>query len=134
MATVKTGENDKFELHSTVYSIDHSRTKVASFLFFPQYGPGGVFYKMSKTCLTTKYDKYEYTACLFVSVKQQAFPQPSTQIGKRPHWVSQGGETGYVLEMGAGDTSGCPGGQSRRSLVNNYLFIAGISYFSYREQ
>ena len=86
--------------------------------FYLQYGPKGVFYKLKSSCLKKKSDHYEYTLCLFDSVKQQAFPAASTLIGSQPHWVSQGGEAGFVLEMSQGSAINCPDGRSRHTLVS----------------
>ena len=83
---------------------------------FQYYGPAGVFYKLSLSCLDIKHEKYEYTVCPFHSVKQQAFPSPSKSLGRMARWEST--ELGdYRLRMYNGDAELCPVGTSRNSLV-----------------
>ncbi|KAL4218365.1 hypothetical protein ACF0H5_023102 [Mactra antiquata] len=87
------------------------------------YGPNGVFYKLSLECFEFDSVEYKYKLCPFHSVTQQAFPNPPTDIGKVPVWkVKLPGH--YALKMDKGDASRCPYGKTRSTVIN---FICGLT-------
>lgn len=87
-----------------------------------EFGPDGIFFKLSQSCFTFKSSGYEYTVCPFKSVKQQHFPQASKSLGERPVW-SYMSDGLYILNMEDGSSHLCPN-ESRKSIIS---FLCGIT-------
>lgn len=88
-----------------------------------QYGPNGVFYKLSSECFEYDAHEYKYKLCPFKSVSQQAFPSAPIDLGKSPIWkIKLPGH--FVLKMDKGDSSRCPMGKPRNTVVT---FICGLT-------
>ncbi|XP_055871811.1 glucosidase 2 subunit beta-like isoform X1 [Biomphalaria glabrata] len=79
------------------------------------YGPGGIFYPLSKQCYKIKADVYEYEVCPFVKVSQESFPHPAVILGRSPSLGSENGE--HLLIMEQGDSNLCPFGRGRKSKI-----------------
>ncbi|XP_045182305.2 glucosidase 2 subunit beta-like [Mercenaria mercenaria] len=88
-----------------------------------QYGPQGVFYKLSTECYEYDAHEYKYKLCPFKSVSQQAFPSAAIDLGKTPVWkIRLPGH--FVLKMDKGDASRCPMGKHRNTVIT---FICGLT-------
>lgn len=87
------------------------------------YGPEGVFFKLSRSCFPFKSSGYEYTVCPFKSVKQQQFPRASKLLGEKAVWEYMS-EGLYILNMLNGASHLCPGEAPRKSVIS---FLCGIT-------
>ncbi|KAH9509919.1 hypothetical protein Btru_044613 [Bulinus truncatus] len=79
------------------------------------YGPGGIFYPLSKQCFKLKADVYEYEVCPFVKVSQNSFPHSPVILGRSSKLELENGE--HLLVMEQGDFSLCPFNRGRRSKI-----------------
>lgn len=87
------------------------------------YGPEGVFYKLSIVCFTYKSKEYEYQICPFKSITQKNFPNRAFNLGKEAEWVHKA-KGRYILRMEGGDSHLCPDGLGRMSLIT---FLCGLN-------
>ncbi|XP_063407852.1 glucosidase 2 subunit beta-like [Mytilus trossulus] len=87
------------------------------------YGPEGIFYKLSLTCFTYKTKEYEYQVCPFQKITQDHFPGTAFSLGKVSTWTSRKNGR-YLLRMEGGDTHLCPDGIGRMSVVT---FLCGLN-------
>lgn len=95
----------------------------ASNLTVPQrrkFGPGGVFYLLSKQCFDHKTSLYTYSICPFESVAQISGRR--TVLGRQGVWLQQKRED-YILKMGGGEDSLCFDGQPRQAQIR---FLCGL--------
>lgn len=83
---------------------------------FQLYGPGAVFYKLSKACMETSAGKYTYSVCPFGPVKQTEHGRLSVLIGSKATWLDRG-PTIYRLLLADGDSTNCPDAQTRQTVV-----------------
>ncbi|XP_059139276.1 glucosidase 2 subunit beta-like [Physella acuta] len=79
------------------------------------FGPGGVFYPLSKQCFQLKEGSYEYDVCPFVKVSQQSPPHSPVILGRTSTLLLDKGQ--HVLIMDQGDNSLCPFGRGRKSKI-----------------
>lgn len=84
---------------------------------FQDYGPDGIFYKLSLTCFNYKTKEYEYQVCPFQKITQDHFPGTAFSLGKVSTWSSRKNGR-YLLRMEGGDTHLCPDGIGRISVVS----------------
>lgn len=87
------------------------------------YGPEGVFYKLSRVCYPHKHGEYEYQVCPFKKVTQEHFPSRAFNLGKVAEWIHKKNGR-YVLRMDEGDSHLCPDGLFRMSLIT---FLCGLN-------
>ena len=84
-----------------------------------RYGVDSVYYKLSQQCYSYNKDKYSYSVCPFKHVTQSVggLGHHEIYIGRDASWIGT-----HILEMGHGDTIGCPAGAHRGTVVSN-IFV-----------
>ena len=89
---------------------------------FQLYGLDAAFYKLSTLCLDdVRSGKYSYSVCPFGPVKQKDSGR-AVLIGQSPQWV-QRGPAAYRLLLSDGESTNCPGSETRKTTVSLSYFI-----------